>query len=205
MGWGITAAILLLLALLPVGVRLLYNEEGFSLFLLAGALPVKLIPSDKKKEKKGDTSQKKQKKSGNTTGNAQNPQKKKSGGSVTDFLPMLETVMDMLGAFRRKLRVRVLKLRLILGGADPADLAQNYGKAWAVLGNLMPQLERFLVIRKRDLEVECDFTADGTTVYARMDLTITVGRALSWGVGYGVRLLLQFFKIMNKRKGGANL
>ena len=79
----------------------------------------------------------------------------------------------------------------------------NYGKAWAAAGNILPQLERFLVIRKRDVQVCCDFTADVTTVYLRADVTITVGRLLGLLVKYGIRACKEYFKIINKRKGGA--
>jgi hypothetical protein len=67
----------------------------------------------------------------------------------------------------------------------------------------MPQLERFLVIKKRDVEVECDFTASETTILARLDLTITLGRILSLAVRYAIRALREFIKINQKRKGGA--
>ena len=98
-----------------------------------------------------------------------------------------------------------MELKLILAGDDPCDLAVNYGKAWAALGNLMPQLERVFIIKKRDLEVECDFTADQTLVFARLDLTITLGRLLHLIVVYGIRLLRQYLSIVKTRKGGAKL
>ena len=94
-------------------------------------------------------------------------------------------------------------MKLTLAGGDPCDLAVNYGRAWAALGNLLPLLEQVLVIKKRDLVVACDFTADKTFIYAHVDLTITLGRILSLGVLYGIRVLREFIKIMNKRKGGA--
>ena len=67
----------------------------------------------------------------------------------------------------------------------------------------MPQLERFFVISKRDVEVECDFTAGQTLIIARLDLTITIGRLLSMAVRYGIRAVREYLKIINKRKGGA--
>ena len=96
-----------------------------------------------------------------------------------------------------------LNLRLILGGSDPSDIALNYGKGWAVLGNLMPLLEKAFVIQKRDLEVECDFLADKTTITARIDISITIGRVLSLVIVNGIPILREFLKVMNKRKGGA--
>ena len=119
------------------------------------------------------------------------------------FLPLVEKVLDFLDAFRRKLRVNHLEMKLILAGSDPGDLAENYGKAWAVLGNMMPLLENVFVIKKRDLEVECDFLADSTLITARLDITITIGRVISLLVVQGLPALREFLKLMNKRKGGA--
>ena len=117
-------------------------------------------------------------------------------------MPLVKVALDFLGDFRRKLRVNVLELKLIMAADDPCDLAVNYGRAWAAVGNLMPQLERFLVIRRRNIEVECDFVGSQTLVVARLDLTITIGRIVGIVVLYGFRALREYFKIMNKRKGG---
>jgi hypothetical protein len=110
----------------------------------------------------------------------------------------------MLDAFRCRLRVNLLELKLIMAADDPCDLAVNYGRAWSAVGNLMPRLERVLVIKKRNIEVECDFEASETTVIAGLDLTITLGRILATVVVYGVKALIEFLKIKNKRKGGAS-
>jgi hypothetical protein len=67
----------------------------------------------------------------------------------------------------------------------------------------MPRLERVFVIQKRNIEVECDFEATQTKIIARLDLTITLGRILATAVVYGVKALVEFLKIKNKRKGGA--
>ena len=96
-----------------------------------------------------------------------------------------------------------LEVKVILAGEDPCDLATNYGRIWEAMGNLMPRLERFLVIRKRDIDVECDFTAETTLVTARLDVTITLGRILGLAVVYAVRALKEFIRLKNKRKGGA--
>ena len=115
----------------------------------------------------------------------------------------MKVALDFLGDFRRKLRLNNLELKLILAGDDPCDLAVNYGRAWAVVGNLMPQLEKWFVIKKRNIEVECDFEATQTLVIARLNLTITLGRLLAAVVKAAVRALVVFLKIKKKRKGGA--
>ena len=120
-----------------------------------------------------------------------------------DFLPVLDRVLDFLSAFRRKLRIQQLEMVIILGGGDPSDLAINYGRGWAALGNLEPLLDQAFVIKKRKMEVECDFLAESTTVIARMDISITIGRIVALLVAWGLPIVWEFLKIINKRKGGA--
>lgn len=198
MGWWIALGILTLLAVLPLGVAARYDAGGAVIQVIAGPVRFPLYPSKRKKpEKKAE----KKKKTGKKT--VASREEKQTGGSVTDFLPLLRVLLDFLGSFRRKLRVNRLEMKLILASDDPGALAMNYGRAWAALGNLLPQLERLFVIRKRDLQVECDFTADQTTIFARLDLTITLGRLLALLTVYGIRTASVFSKIQNKRKGGA--
>ena len=203
MGWLIALGVILLLAITPVGVHFRYNSDGIFLQAVAGLIRITLLPKKKKqKAAKKEKPVKKAKKPAKVP-QASTSVKKEKGGSVTDFLPLVNVALEFLGEFRRKLRVDRLELKLILGGGDPDDLAVNYGKAWAAAGNLMPQLERIFVVRKRDVEVECDFTADETLVIARLQITITLGRLLTILLRYGIRAVREYLKIMNKRKGGA--
>ena len=78
-------------------------------------------------------------------------------------------------------------------------MAVNYGRAWAALGNLMPRLDRALVIKKRNVEVECDFLAEETKVLFAMDLTVTLGRILGLGLGYGFRAIKLYMNLKNQK------
>lgn len=206
MGWIITLCILVLLTILPLGAAVRYNAEGISLKLIAGPIRIPILPAKKKdpeenKEKKQP--EKKQKtKAAPTMKKEEKPKEK--GGSITDFLPLVKTALDLLNSFRKKLRINHLELKLIMAGDDPCDLAVNYGKANAAMGNLLPLLEKCFVIKKRDIEVECDFEAFQTLIIARADITITLGWLLGIAVFYGVRAVKQFLKINNQRKGGAS-
>ena len=223
MGWLITLGILILLAVLPLGVSVRYDEGGAVVRVIAGPVRITLFPRPKK-DKKPKKEKKSKEKSATEPAKqpAEQPEAapaaapkaepaktepkekpKASGGSLTDFLPLVQIALDMLGAFRRRLRLNRLELKLIMAADDPCDLAVNYGRAWAAVGNLMPRLERVFVIQKRNIEVECDFEATQTKIIARLDLTITLGRILATAVVYGVKALVEFLKIKNKRKGGA--
>ena len=224
MGWLITLGILVLLAILPLGVSVKYDEDGPVVKLIAGPVKITLFPRKKKDKKEKKKEQPKQPEeiqkpeaAEPETAKAESPQTEKpaknnkketaaqkSGGPITDFLPLVQIALEMLGAFRRRLRVNLLELKLIMASDDPCDLAVNYGRAWTAVGNLMPRLERVFVIKKRNIEVECDFEASQTRVIARLDLTITLGRILATVVVYGIKALIEFLKIKNKRTGGAS-
>ena len=217
MNWWITLGILILLAILPLGVSLRYDGDGPLVKLIIGPLKLQLVPGkkkppkEKKEKKKKEKSQKPKEKKGKQVGAPKPPQparetkeKKEQGGSILDFLPLVQTLFEFLGDFRRKLRVKNLYLKLIMAGGDPCDLAVNYGRAWAAVGNLLPKLEQWFVIKKRDIQVECDFVAPKTTVIAHMDLSITLGRFLAAAVKFACKALAKFLQIKKKRKGGAN-
>ena len=213
MGWWITLGILALLAVLPLGACVSYDGDGPLVKIVVGPIrfpvyprPRKETKSPKETEKKPET--KKTQEEEKLPKPPQPPKAKKSaktekGGSISDFFPFVKLGLDFLGDLRRKLRVRQLYLRLILAGDDPCDLAVNYGKTWTAVGNLLPVLERWFVIKKKDVEVECDFTASETLVVARLEITITLGRLLSLAAVYAVRGIREFIVFRNKRKGGA--
>ena len=211
MGWLIAFAIIFLLAILPLGASVKYNSEGPLVRVIAGPIRFTVFPTKKKekkvkKEKKSKEKKPKKEKAKKETSKSKDKskeKKKESGGSILDFLPLVQVGLDFLNNFRWKLRLNRLELKLIMAADDPADLGMNYGKAWAALGNLVPMLERSFVIKKKEIEVECDFTTSETLVIARLDITITLGRLIALVVVTGIRGLREFLKIMKKRKGGA--
>lgn len=202
MGWLIALAVIAALAVLPLGVSAKYDAQGPYVAIIAGPARITVIPW--KKKPKEEKPKKEKKKAAPKEKKATQPEtKQESGGKLTDFLPLVRVALDFLGGFGRKLRVDRLEMKLIMAASDPCDLAVNYGRAWAAVGNLMPRLEELFVIRKKDVNVECDFTADVTTVTARLDITITLGRITVLTVRYGIRTVREFLKIMKTRKGGA--
>lgn len=222
-GWLIFLGIIAATAIMPVGASVRYDETGPEAKLIIGPLKILLFPRLKKEKKinvnQADKSKKKTSAEssqptqepipdGPPEGAPVNPNpkpKEKKGGSLTDFLPLVDVAIDMLNGLKNRLRVNYLQLRLIMAGNDPADLAINYGRAQAAGAALLAQLDRFLVIKKQDVDIQCDFAADEMKVLARLDLTITVGRAISLVTVYGVRALITFLKIKKQREGGASI
>lgn len=206
MSWLIALGVLLLLAACPLGVRVGYDADGPLVKLLAG--PVRLTLYPRKAAAKKEKTKKKEKAPAHSDAPPKKPEKKpekkQKGGSWRDFIPLVKTALAYLGDFRRKLRINHLYCRLILAGDDPCDLAMHYGEGWVALGNLLAVLEKTFVIQKRDVELECDFQADETTITFRADVTIRLGRLLWLLLRYGLRALKQYSTLRKTRKGGMN-
>lgn len=196
MGWLIALAVIVGLAILPLGVRGMYDSNGPRLWLLLGPARIAIFPTPKR-EKTKSPPQKKQLQAKSKT------DEKKQGGSFSDFLPIVKVVLDFLGDFHRRLRVKRLELLIVMAGDDPCDLAENYGKACAALASLEPQLERIFVIKKKQLRLDCDFTESKSQVWGLVDLTIPLGRLLSLLIRHGRSGLGEFMKLKKRRKGGA--
>lgn len=201
MGWLIALAVLVGIALLPVGVSAKYDEDGPIVKVIIGPVRFTVYPGKPKEKQEEPKQEKLQEEKPAPKASVVTGQKK--GGSLSDFMPLVRIVLDFLSDFRSKLRVNILQLHLVLAGGDPADLGENYGKACAAISSLEPQLSRFFVIKKKDIHVACDFTEDKTLVTARLDLTITVARIFSLGFRHGIKGLREFLRISKLRKGGA--
>lgn len=220
-GWLIAAAVLFLLAILPLGVNIQYDEKGFAARVIIGAIRFVVFPipqwmRPKKKPVQNQESPKDahETSEGQTFTRTQAPKKKppkkqpvqaaqqSSGGSLQAFLPWIRLGLDFLNDFRRKLRLKFLRMKLVLAADDPCDLAVNYGRAWAALSNLTAAMDKAFVIQKRDLDVECDFVASETKITVNMDITITLGRLLALAAVFGVRALKEFIRMKNRKKGG---
>lgn len=194
-GWLIAGGILFLLAILPLGVRLRYNEQGFAMKILAGPFKIPFsIPKMEKSPK--DTPEKEKKKPKESEKPKEDSQK---GGSWKDFLPLISVGLDFLGDLRRKLRFDHINIHVVLAGEDPADLGILYGKIWAAVAGLWPALERAFVIRRKNVEITFDFAASETLVAAAGDVTLTLGRAVCLTVRYGVRALREYLKIRKSK------
>ena len=192
----IICAVLLLIMLLlalPVGGEAEYSEEGFKLWLRAGAIRKRLDLAPKaegkgktRKEKREKKPKKEKKKSGEKASLSE-----KLGGGLENFRELLPIITQTLGKLKRSLIIKKLELRFCAAAPDPAKAALSFGAASAGAGMAVPFLQSNFRIKSMDVRNSVDFTAEKSRVYAHADIRIRVGAALAIAISAGVQYLRQ--------------
>ena len=191
MGWLIAlwiflaiAALVALIIFLPVGIRVRYHRDELKLWYTVGPIRLLRYPEDVSTHEKRKNS----KLNLRTVLDEPIKANRKYDNVIGDFWAELKTTLELFWYLRPKLRIKRLVLKLHLGGADPAALALQYGGAWAS------------ILKKRELNVDCDFNADGTTLDAKLDITIGLGRLILCLVQYSMNTLNKTEKKQPERR-----
>ena len=202
----IVLAVLVLLALIPLGAHVRYDSEGAFVWLVAGPIRIRLLPKKPRKPKK-DKKEKKEKKSGKKKKPKEPPESEETkekqplGGLIRDFMPFVRLGLDLLGCFFRKLRVPILTLHLGFGGAnDPASAAINYGRAWSAIGAIMQPIRTKTRIKKENVSCSCDFTQGDMRVFAELKAVFLLGDLVVMAVRYGMRALRLYLRMKKQQK-----
>ena len=194
-------AVFFLIGCIPVGADVSYLGGVLTVKAKIGLLRLTLLPKKPKKPQKQKKSKKSKKKP-----KPEKPKEKKKpqplSGGISGVMELLQFACDTLGDLRRKLRMERLELHVRFGaGDDAAKTAISYGRAWALIGTMLPMLERIFVIKERDIGAELDYNKEEKmTLDARLCITITIGRTLALALRAGIRFL-KIYKETNK--GGA--
>ena len=198
----IILGILLLIGLIPVGVIFRY-DGAVSLKLVIAFFRLQLMPKKpktrkqlekdqikKEKKAKKKAEQKKKKQAQSLIAKPPEPPKPKKPlkDTISGLLPWAKLGVRFVGEFfHRRLCVKRLKVRVALGGGDPAKLAMSNGKAWEAIGMALPVLERGFKIKKRRIVVYPDFTAKKTDVEAELYIRLLVGGLVLMVLRYGCK------------------
>ena len=203
-GWIIALAVVALLVSIPfwpVGLVAVYRENGLELAVRLGFLKFKLDPDGTALRDLIVPVLEKEVEVFATTVKAKVSHEK--GGKLSDLVPLLKALWHLLGDLRRKVQVKQLDMNLVLAGEDPCTLALNYGKVWAAVGNITALLESFLVIKKRNIQVNADFLGDTTRVYLKLYANMTIARLFGLLMHFGLPLREEYNKFLNPNEGGS--
>ena len=198
---AVLAMLVLILCLLPVGVRAVFTEASAAVTVLVGPIRVQVYPErekpqpEKTPEKRPEAPQKKPKR--------QLPPLAELRRAVRMLWPPLRRALERT---RRGVRVTPLTLSVTLGGAqDPAETAKLYGWLHGAVWGGMPVLEQLLVIPDPRIHIGMDFDAGTTRLEGSVGLRARVGTLLAVGLGVAVpalRWLMEMEKRKRDRKSG---
>lgn len=175
----IILGILVLLALVPVGIRAVFDGT-LTVHATVLGIRFRLYPAPKKTKKKSKQAQKAPAKTPKAP--AKNP----------DLQAYLQLAVKLLGKLKRKLLLKELTLHAIFGGKEPE---LNYGRAWAAIGLTFPLIEETFRIRKRDVGAYYDRGEESIRLYARAHAILTVFGAIH----IALHALRGYLKIKNTK------
>lgn len=200
---AVVLLLLVLIALIPVGVRAAYDDGAVQLQIAAGPVRLTLYPPKAKNERREAKKQKRlwkqrRKLEKKREKAAQKPRKTAEDKKLSpdEWKAYLALVLDFIKGLPRKLLVRQLVFHVTFGGSDAASTAIHYGRAWAVIGAAVPILENNFRIQARDIDARLDYTKETIQIYACLDLRMRIGTGLLLAGKAGVR----FLKILMQKK-----
>lgn len=173
-------AILLFIALIRVGAKVRYSEDGFLVIARVFAFSFTVFPrpeKDGKAKKKKEPKQKQEK-----------PKEKKKGGTVELLRKVLEAAKKVLGRLKRKLRIDELTLHYVSGCDDPCDAAIKFGMASAGAGTIIPFLKNNFKLKRYDITTDVDFSGAGDRIYLELQLSLAIWEVIYIALGLIVLL-----------------
>ena len=200
--------LLLLVLLLPARVRVMLRQEKFFLWVGLGPFRLRLLPWKEKKPKKQKKSEKTEEakpqnrepppspppqaeRPGEAARPAPQIRKEKESTPVFGGMEKLDIpyIMDLIhlglsamGQFRRVLRVDRFLLDCAIATGDAAKTAMAYGAAAAGAGMFLPLLEENLRVRKKDIQVICDFEGTESQIFLEVQVSALVFQLLIIGI-----------------------
>lgn len=203
---GIILLLLVLLAILPLGIRLVY-EDDFYLYAYIWKLRIRLMPRKKKtvrvrsytarararREKRMQRRQvrksrraaKKQAQKEKTPAKKPAGRKRRSLGETVDFVRRLGTlVLALLLKFVGYAKLEIARLIVIVGTGDAAETAKLYGMAEVAVTNAIGVLDEFVTskVAEQEIMVRADFLAESSTICCDIRLQLRVWHVIVLGV-----------------------
>lgn len=196
-GWVIFLAILALLsciAILRIGIHLVYVEQEISVRLLVGSLKVQ-FPAKKEKEKKV------------LDGAKAAPRKKQRNIKpwLTALWEHLGEILDLAARILTSPTIDILKIDVAVGHSDPETCALNYGRICGAVASTLAVIENTFSIKKRKTDVRCCFDRTKTEIAAEAAVTLRIYEIIALAVllaGLGLKLYRQ---AKNTKKVGLNI
>lgn len=181
---AIILVVLAALCVLPIGIRAVFDAEGFRIRAVLGLIQFQIFPAKEGEEKADEIPVVKRIKK-----SEQSSQTKTLGVELQELLPKLRWGLKVLGELRCLFTVQNLKIYVTYGGTDAGKIAMNYGRLWGIMGVASAMLNGAFRIKKYDVQPILDNLCKETRVTADACVTTTLGGILCYLIRYGWRML----------------
>lgn len=94
-----------------------------------------------------------------------------------------------VGRTRRRILLAPLRVLVVFGGEDPADVAELYGKAQAVLSTVYPVLKRLVRVREDAVNLYTDYDSEAIFFRGEIGIRIRVGDMAIIGISAAAGLV----------------
>ncbi len=160
---------------------------------------------EKKKQKKKDKLEKKQALAEGTV-----KKEKKTPGDILDLISLVTNLLKkVIGKFFGHLRIKVARIRLVIGTGDAATTAITYGAVTQGINVIFPLLEgikNFKLNRNADIDVAADFAAETTEIDICVSLSLRVWHlfhVVFAALGELIKYVFKSLKRKSEKKGNA--
>ncbi len=206
---AIILAVLILIAITPVGAVAEYSDKAVTLSAVAGLIRIKLLPrpekaSGKPKKEKKPKKKKEKKKPKPKKEKPKEPAAKKPG-TVKLLMKLLPVAGKALNRFRKKLTIDELTIWYLVASDDPYKTAMTFGYMNAGVDPVLMAIGKIFRIKKKSVRTSVSFETSEPLIYAKAKLTIRIWQILYIGFGllFGALITYIRFKLQNdSQKGG---
>jgi hypothetical protein len=181
---SIIAVFIITLMLIRVGVIAVYEDDDLYLaFTIAGlSIPInKFIKRFSGESKEEKTSKSKEKKE----------------STAPPFNKLIPIILEVLDKLRKGLKISELTAHVTIGG-DPYSAAMLCGSLNELVGIFYPAAIRFLNIKKADILIMPNFTAESISITAKLRLSFRIGTLIRAALSAAV----QYLNIRKEYKNG---
>ena len=197
----IIIALFILIGMLKININFKFSEDKeFECFLKVLFFKVKLLPSDKKKNKKKKSGVKNVNSIANDKKNDLKTEKKKKK-SFIDVLQNVKIYIEPLPKFLRRLakgiKIKNLNVVWCISTDDACETALNYARCCGYFYNVFRMVNSICKVKVDKIRIFPDFTNENSYCIVFLRLQISIGRLLIGTLGYLVAIIIKY---LNKNK-----
>lgn len=210
--WILLAVLILLflVCLLNVKITLGNRSEKFEWKLTVGGIkidPMRFLKMKDGHRKKGNEKKAAKKsfaknKAAVKTEELAEKKEKQSIGSVLNIISMIaETAAEVLP---KGFRIRLKHLNMVIGGADAAQTALNYGKAYAILSGIFALFDGYKGLfygfraKRSKVNIQADFLSDKTKAEYELTISFFIWQLLFSGIRIGISAIAAIIENANE-------